>query len=81
MVIILFQTVMMYNREKQHVGNHLMEKGAVWIKSFETDAGTGEPGNPSFLQQVLEQTVSHPKISYMFLVDMSGKILATMTGK
>ncbi|MFO7910848.1 MAG: ATP-binding protein [Desulfotignum sp.] len=76
MVIILFQTVMMYNREKQHVGSHLMEKGAVWISSFEADAGTGVLGNPSFLQKMLEETASHPDISYMFLVDASGKILA-----
>jgi two-component system, NtrC family, sensor histidine kinase HydH len=76
MVIILFQTVMMYNREKQHVGNHLMEKGAGWITSFESVAATGVPKNPSFLQQVLEQTASHPEISYMFLIDPSGKILA-----
>jgi two-component system sensor histidine kinase HydH len=53
-----------------------MEKGAAWISAFETDAGTGSPGRPSFLQQVLEQTASRPDISYMFLVDASGKILA-----
>ncbi len=76
MVIILFQTVMMYNREKQHVGHHLMEKGVVWIKSFEADAGTGVTGNHSALQRALEQTASQPGILYMFLVDKSGKILA-----
>jgi len=76
MVIILFQTVMMYNREKQHVGNHLQEKAAVWIKSFEADAGSGVPGNHSSLQRALEQTASQPGILYMFLVDKSGKILA-----
>ncbi len=76
MVIILFQTVIMYNREKQHVGNHLMEKGVVWIKSFEADAGTGVSGNHFSLQRVLEKTASQSGILYMFLVDASGKILA-----
>ncbi len=76
LVIILFQTIMMYNREKQHVGSHLMEKGAAWITSFEEDAGTGVPGNPCFLQKVLEETASQNGISYMFLVDASGKVLA-----
>jgi two-component system, NtrC family, sensor histidine kinase HydH len=76
MVIILFQTVMMYNREKQHVGSHLKEKAAVWIKTFEADAKSGVPGNHSSLQRALEQTASQPGILYMFLVDKSGKILA-----
>ena len=76
MVIILFQTVMMYNREKQHVGSHLKKNAEVWIKSFEADAGSGVPGNHSSLQSALEQTASQPSILYMFLVDKSGKILA-----
>jgi two-component system, NtrC family, sensor histidine kinase HydH len=76
MVIIIFQTIMMYNQEKQHVGSHLMEKGAAWIKSFEADAGTGIPGSHHFLQKMLKHTASRPDISYMFLVDPSGKILA-----
>ncbi len=77
MVIILFQTVIMYNREKQHIGSHLMEKGEVWIASFEADVGTGEvPRNLPFLQKMLEETASHSDIYYMFLVDASGKILA-----
>lgn len=76
MVIILFQTVILYNREKQHVGNHLMEKGMVWIKSFEADAGTGMTDNHFSLQGELEKTASQSGILYMFLVDASGKILA-----
>ncbi|MCF8093455.1 MAG: PAS domain-containing protein [Desulfotignum sp.] len=76
MVIILFQTIMMYNREKEHVGNHLKEKGAVFIKSFETDVKAGMLSNQAALQRLVERTASHPDISYLFLVGVSGKILA-----
>jgi two-component system sensor histidine kinase HydH len=76
MVIIIFQTIMMYNREKEHVGNHLKEKGAVFIKSFETDVKAGMLSNQAALQRLVEKTASHPDITYLFLVDVSGKILA-----
>lgn len=76
MVVILFQTIVLYNRDKQHVSTLLREKGTALIISFEADVRTGMPKSPAALQVLLEKTASHPDISYLFLVSTSGKIIA-----
>ncbi len=77
--IVVFQAVMNYNREKKHMGKLLKEKGAALIRSFEAGAKTGMMGmmgNAANMQTLLEETASQADISYIFIVDKTGKILA-----
>ncbi len=77
--IVVFQAVMNYNREKEHMGKLLKEKGAALIRSFEAGAKTGMMGmmgNAANMQTLLEETASQADISYIFIVDKTGKILA-----
>ncbi|MCF8089153.1 MAG: PAS domain-containing protein [Desulfotignum sp.] len=76
MAVIFFQTIMLYNREKQHVTTLLREKGTALITSFEADVRTGMPGSLAALHQFMEKTASHPDISYLFLKDGAGNIIA-----
>ncbi|WP_457552402.1 ATP-binding protein [Desulfobacula sp.] len=77
--IVIFQALMNYNREKKHMSKLLKEKGAALIRSFEAGARTGMMGmmgDEAGMQRLLEETASQPDISYIFLVDKTGKILA-----
>jgi two-component system sensor histidine kinase HydH len=77
--IVVFQAVMNYNREKEHMSKLLKEKGAALIRSFEAGAKTGMMGmmgNAANMQILLEETASQADISYIFIVDKTGKILA-----
>lgn len=77
--VVAFQTIMNYNREKKIMGKLLKEKGAALIRSFEAGAKTGMRGmmgNEANMQTLLEETSSQPDISYIFIVDKSGKVLA-----
>ncbi|MFO7749859.1 MAG: hypothetical protein R6V54_07160 [Desulfobacteraceae bacterium] len=79
MAVVLFQAVMNYNREKKIMGQILNEKGAALIRSFEAGAKTGMRGmmgNRANMQALLEETAFQPDISYIFIVDRTGEILA-----
>jgi two-component system sensor histidine kinase HydH len=84
MVIIFFQTIVLYNRGKQHVTTLLREKGTALIISFEADVRTRRPDSPAALQKLMKKTASRPDVSYLFLMDGSGNIIAprdrNMTG-
>ncbi|HKL02001.1 MAG TPA: ATP-binding protein [Desulfotignum sp.] len=76
MGLIIFQTVMMYNRDKQHMISLLTEKGAALIKSVEADIRIQMPDRPADLQPILETAAFHPDVSYVALIALSRKILA-----
>ncbi len=77
--VVVVQAVMNYNREKEYMGQLLAEKGSALIRSFEAGTKTGMMGlfgNEAHLQTLLEETASQGDISYIFIADNSGKILA-----
>ncbi|MDA3790194.1 MAG: ATP-binding protein [Desulfobacula sp.] len=77
--VVVFQAVMNYNREKKYMGQLLEEKGSALIRSFEAGSKTGMMGlfgNEAHLQTLLEETASQGDISYIFIVDNTGEILA-----
>lgn len=75
MAVIFFQTLQLYNREKQHVTTLLKEKGTALITAFEADVRTAIPVSPTVLQQLSEKTASRPDVSYLFLMDGSGNVI------
>ncbi len=77
--VVVFQAGVNYNREKKYMGKLLKEKGAALILSFEAGAKTGMMGmmgSRANIQTLLETTASQPDISYIFIVDRTGTILA-----
>ena len=81
MSVVVCQAVINFNREKKYMGTLLKQKGAALIRSFEAGARTGMMGmmgggGGTNLQTLLEQTASQPDISYIIIVDKTGKILA-----
>ncbi len=77
--VVVFQAAVNYNREKKYMGKLLKEKGAALILSFEAGAKTGMMGmmgGMANIQTLLETTASQPDISYIFIVDRNGTILA-----
>lgn len=76
MAVIFFQTIELFNREKQHVTTLLNEKGTMLIASFEQEIGTGMHGSPAALHRLMEKTASRPDVSYLLLKDGSGTIIA-----
>ncbi|MDP3480233.1 MAG: ATP-binding protein [Desulfoprunum sp.] len=79
MAVVIFMGVANYNREIDHMGVILKEKGTALIWSFEAGAQTGMTGrfgNEAHLQTLLEETASRSEISYIALVDRNGVILA-----
>ncbi len=77
--VVVVQAVMNYNREKEYMGQLLAEKGSALIRSFEAGTKTGMMGlfgNEAHLQTLLEETASQGDISYIFIADNTGKILA-----
>lgn len=77
--VVVFQAVMNFNREKKYMGQLLEEKGSALIRSFEAGSKTGMMGlfgNEAHLQTLLEETASQGDISYIFIVDNTGEILA-----
>ncbi len=80
--VVVIQAVMNYNREKKYMGQLLAEKGSALIRSFEAGSKTGMMGlfgNEAHLQTLLEETASQGDISYIFIVDSTGEILAHNT--
>jgi len=80
--VVVVQAVMNYNREKKYMGQLLAEKGSALIRSFEAGSKTGMMGlfgNEAHLQTLLEETASQGDISYIFIVDSTGEILAHNT--
>ncbi len=84
MSVVVCQAVVNNNREKKYMGTLLKQKGAALIRSFEAGARTGMMGmmgGGTNLQTLLEQTASQPDISYIIIVDKTGKILAHSNSK
>ncbi len=84
MSVVVCQAVLNYNREKKYMGTLLEQKGAALIRSFEAGARTGMMGmmgGGTNLQTLIEQTASQPDISYIIIVDKTGKILAHSNSK
>lgn len=80
--VVVIQAVMNYNREEKYMGQILAEKGSALIRSFEAGSRTGMMGmmgmmgNEAHLQTLLEETASQGDISYIFITDNAGEILA-----
>ncbi len=77
--VVVIQAVMNYNREEKYMGQILAEKGSALIRSFEAGSRTGMMGmmgNEAHLQTLLEETASQGDISYIFITDDAGEILA-----
>jgi two-component system sensor histidine kinase HydH len=77
--VVVIQAVMNYSREEKYIGQILAEKGAALIRSFEAGSRTGMMGmmgNEAHLQTLLEETASQGDISYIFITDDTGEILA-----
>jgi two-component system sensor histidine kinase HydH len=77
--IFTVSTLMNINRQKEKSRQLLLEKGAALIRSFEAGTRTGmmsmQRGGFQ-LQRLLTETAQQPDIVYLFVVDISGKILA-----
>ncbi|VFQ43484.1 ATP-binding protein [Desulfoluna butyratoxydans] len=77
--VVVIQAVTNYNREEKYMGQILAEKGSALIRSFEAGSRTGmmgRMGNEAHLQTLLEETAAQGDISYIFIVDHTGEILA-----
>jgi two-component system, NtrC family, sensor histidine kinase HydH len=77
--VVVIQAIMNYNREEEYMGQILAEKGSALIRSFEAGSRTGMMGmmgNEAHLQTLLEETASQGDISYIFITDDAGEILA-----
>ena len=77
--VVVIQAVLNYNREEEYMGQILAEKGSALIRSFEAGSRTGMMGmmgSEAHLQTLLEETASQGDISYIFITDDAGEILA-----
>ena len=77
--VVVIQAVLNYKREEKYMGQILAEKGSALIRSFEAGSRTGMMGmmgNEAHLQTLLEETASQGDISYIFITDDAGEILA-----
>jgi len=77
--VVVIQAVLNYKREEKYMGQILAEKGSALIRSFEAGSRTGmmgKMGSEAHLQTLLEETASQGDISYIFITDDAGEILA-----
>jgi two-component system sensor histidine kinase HydH len=79
LLLVVTLAVRNINREKQHMSQMLIEKGAALIKAFEAGARTGMMGmmwGGNQVQRLLEETARQPDIIYLMVADRNGRILA-----
>lgn len=77
--IFTFLTIENINRQQEESIHLLLEKGAALIRSFEAGTRFGMMGmhRGGFqLQRLLSETARQPDIVYLFVADISGRILA-----
>ncbi len=79
LIVVVVLAANNLNREKRHMSQILMEKGASLIKSFEAATRTGMKSmrwGEQQIQQLLEEVANQPDVLFLIVTDEKGKILA-----
>ncbi len=79
LIIVVVLAVQNANREKSHMAENLLIKGAALIMGVEAGARTGMMGmmwGGAQVQRLLEETAKLPEVLYMAVVDKNGTVLA-----
>ena len=76
--IFIAMTMMEINKQKEHITQFLIERGAALIRSFEAGArtGMGMQWSGFQLQKLLIETAQQPFIDHLILVNSDGTIVA-----
>jgi two-component system, NtrC family, sensor histidine kinase HydH len=79
LVVVMTMAIQNTRREKRHMGQVLLTKGAVLIRGVEAGSRAGMMGmtwGGAQVQRLLEETSRLPDVLYMAVIDDEGKILA-----
>jgi two-component system, NtrC family, sensor histidine kinase HydH len=79
LVVVMTMAIQNAHREKRHMGQVLLTKGAVLIRGVEAGSRAGMMGmawGGAEVQRLLEETAHLPDVLYMAVIDDDGKVLA-----